>query len=73
MTENAANLELAADIASAYVSNNALPALDFPAFIHSVHGTLKYTTYKFGVKLRFSVYFKALYRVAGHVHTTYAW
>ena len=41
MTENAANLELAADIVSAYVSNNALPALDFPAFIHSVHGTVE--------------------------------
>ena len=37
MTENAANLELAADIVSAYVSNNSLPALDLPAFIHSVH------------------------------------
>ena len=40
MTENAANLELAADIVSAYVSNNSLPALDLPAFIHSVHGAL---------------------------------
>ena len=40
MIENAANLELAADIVSAYVSNNSLPALDLPAFIHSVHGAL---------------------------------
>ena len=40
MTENAANLELAADIVSAYVSNNSLPALDLPAFILSVHGAL---------------------------------
>jgi predicted transcriptional regulator len=40
MTENAANLELAADIVSAYVSNNSLPALEIPAFIHSVHGAL---------------------------------
>ncbi len=40
MTENAANLELAADIVSAYVSNNSLPALELPAFIHSVHGAL---------------------------------
>ena len=40
MTENAANLELAADIVSAYVSNNSLPPLDLPAFIHSVHGAL---------------------------------
>ena len=40
MTENAANLELAAEIVSAYVSNNSLPALDLPAFIHSVHGAL---------------------------------
>jgi predicted transcriptional regulator len=28
MIENAANLELAADIVSAYVSNNSLPALE---------------------------------------------
>ena len=40
MTENAANLALAADIVSAYVSNNSLPALDLPAFIQSVHGAL---------------------------------
>ena len=40
MTEDAANLELAADIVSAYVSNNSLPAFDLPAFIHSVHGAL---------------------------------
>jgi predicted transcriptional regulator len=40
MTDNAANLELAADIVSAYVSNNSLPALELPAFIHSVHGAL---------------------------------
>ncbi len=40
MTENAANLELAADIVSAYVSNNSLPAVDLPAFIESVHVAL---------------------------------
>ena len=33
----------------------------------------KYTIHKFGVKSRFSVYFKELDRVAGDVHTTYAW
>ena len=40
MTENAANLELAAEIVSAYVSNNSLPPLDLPAFIQSVHVAL---------------------------------
>lgn len=35
------HLELAADIVSAFVSNNSLPATDLPALIGSVHQALK--------------------------------
>lgn len=38
--EHAANLEHAADIVSAYVSNNSLPASDLPALLESVHAAL---------------------------------
>jgi predicted transcriptional regulator len=43
MTENAAStnyIELAADIVSAYVSNNSVPAGDLPALIGEVHVAL---------------------------------
>jgi predicted transcriptional regulator len=43
MTENAAStnyIELAADIVSAYVSNNSVPAGDLPALIDEVHVAL---------------------------------
>ena len=33
-------IELAADIVSAFVSNNSVPATDLPALIASVHDTL---------------------------------
>lgn len=33
-------IELAADIVSAYVSNNSVPAGDLPALIHEVHSAL---------------------------------
>jgi predicted transcriptional regulator len=39
---SAANyIELAADIVSAFVSNNSVPAADVPALIASVHGALQ--------------------------------
>jgi predicted transcriptional regulator len=34
------NIELAADIVSAYVSNNSVPAADLPGLIHEVYGAL---------------------------------
>jgi predicted transcriptional regulator len=34
------NIELAADIVSAYVSNNSVPAADLPALIHEVYNAL---------------------------------
>lgn len=34
------NIELAADIVSAYVSNNSVPAGDLPALIHDVYSAL---------------------------------
>jgi predicted transcriptional regulator len=34
------NIELAADIVSAYVSNNSVPAGDLPALINEVYGAL---------------------------------
>ncbi|WP_095205105.1 MucR family transcriptional regulator [Mesorhizobium carmichaelinearum] len=48
MTEEADNnmdvlIELAADVVSAYVSNNAVPVGDLPALIDQVHAALKGT------------------------------
>lgn len=43
MLESAASeshIELAADIVSAYVSNNTVPASELPALIHEVHSAL---------------------------------
>ena len=43
MTENAANstfIGLTADIVSAYVSNNSVPAAEIPALINQVHAAL---------------------------------
>jgi predicted transcriptional regulator len=40
MPDNAAVLEYAAEIISAYVSNNSLPASDLPALLQSVHAAL---------------------------------
>ena len=37
-------IELAADIVSAYVSNNSVPATDLPALINDVHGALMRVT-----------------------------
>lgn len=37
---NANNIELAADIVSAYVSNNSVPAGDLPALINDVYNAL---------------------------------
>jgi len=34
------NIELAADIVSAYVSNNSVPAADLPGLIHEVYNAL---------------------------------
>ncbi|TKT79979.1 MucR family transcriptional regulator [Aquamicrobium sp. LC103] len=34
-------IELTADIVSAYVSNNPVPAAELPALIESIHGTLR--------------------------------
>lgn len=36
-------IELAADIVSAYVSNNSVPAADLPGLINQVHGALQTT------------------------------
>lgn len=38
--EHAASLEYAAEIVSAYVSNNSLPASELPALLQSVHASL---------------------------------
>ncbi len=38
------HIELAADIVSAYVSNNTVPASDLPALIHEVHSALMRVT-----------------------------
>ncbi|MBZ6078087.1 MucR family transcriptional regulator [Microvirga puerhi] len=46
MTENVNSLsfvELAADIVSAYVSNNSVPAADLPSLLNSVHSALTKT------------------------------
>jgi predicted transcriptional regulator len=40
-SQNANYIELAADIVSAFVSNNSVPAADLPALIASVHGALQ--------------------------------
>lgn len=37
---NESHIELAADIVSAYVSNNSVAASDLPALIHEVHSAL---------------------------------
>ncbi len=37
-------IELAADIVSAYVSNNSVPAADLPALINDVHSALRRVT-----------------------------
>src|SRR4051794_6078562 len=46
MSENAPSpnyIELAADIVSAYVSNNSVPAADLPVLLNSVHAALART------------------------------
>ena len=43
-TSNATLIELTADIASAYVSNNAVSAMDLPGLIKSIHGALSGTS-----------------------------
>jgi predicted transcriptional regulator len=40
MTDETSYIELAADIVSAYVSNNSVPASDLPALIADIHGAL---------------------------------
>jgi len=40
MTDQTGFIELAADIVSAYVSNNSVPTADLPALISEVHGAL---------------------------------
>ena len=40
MSETENYIELAADIVSAYVSNNSVPVSDLPALIHEVHAAL---------------------------------
>jgi predicted transcriptional regulator len=47
MSESAASpnyIELCADIVSAYVSNNSVPAADLPSLLHSVYSALTKTT-----------------------------
>jgi predicted transcriptional regulator len=39
-TDNSSFIELAADIVSAYVSNNSVSASDLPSLIGDVHGAL---------------------------------
>ena len=39
-TNSESYIELAADIVSAYVSNNSVPAGDLPSLINEVHATL---------------------------------
>ena len=40
MTEDTSYIDLAADIVSAYVSNNSVPASELPALIADIHGAL---------------------------------
>lgn len=40
MSENANFIDLAADIVSAYVSNNSVPSGDLPTLIADIHGAL---------------------------------
>lgn len=40
MTDDSSYIELAADIVSAYVSNNSVPASELPALISDIHGAL---------------------------------
>lgn len=40
MTEDTSYIDLAADIVSAYVSNNSVPAAELPALISDIHGAL---------------------------------
>ena len=40
MTEDTSYIDLAADIVSAYVSNNSVPASELPALISDIHGAL---------------------------------
>lgn len=40
MTDDTSYIELAADIVSAYVSNNSVPASDLPSLISDIHGAL---------------------------------
>ena len=40
MADDTSFIELAADIVSAYVSNNSVPASDLPALIADIHGAL---------------------------------
>ena len=42
-TETRNNIELAADIVSAFVSNNSVPAADLPTLISNVHAALQST------------------------------
>jgi predicted transcriptional regulator len=41
MVDTLNNIELAADIVSAYVSNNSVPATELPSLIHDVHAALQ--------------------------------
>jgi MucR family transcriptional regulator, transcriptional regulator of exopolysaccharide biosynthesis len=52
MTDNTANgnfIELTAEIVSAYVSNNTVPASDIPVLINQVHAALSRVSGKSGV------------------------
>ena len=52
MTDNTANgnfIELTAEIVSAYVSNNTVPASDIPVLINQVHAALSRVSAKSGV------------------------
>jgi len=40
MTDESSYIDLAADIVSAYVSNNSVPASELPALIADIHGAL---------------------------------
>ena len=40
MSDESSYIDLAADIVSAYVSNNSVPAADLPALIADIHGAL---------------------------------
>lgn len=41
MSDETSYIELAAEIVSAYVSNNSVPSSDLPALIADIHGALK--------------------------------